>query len=296
MNKKNATTFASLLLLSPLLLSCGKASGFKNGDAAERGTLALQAVTSARLASSLPKSSLLKALHRSPKSQPQKGVEGMLPTLDLFLENGFSMESSLEEGEFLIQGEAYSFRESVSFQDINGKEEGYSLYYNVILEKEESQEGEWEKESLLKGLATLDGVQFLPFQGKIEKEEEAGEKEDSVSFCIWSDSSSYVEVEESHEEENGEKESEFEYKIVSMGRTVEEFSVERENKGAHEEIEFSKGDTEYTLKKKTDPQSGEILYWVSGEENGEEIEATPYRKSVSEEGIVSFVPASSPTA
>lgn len=290
MKKNRVVALASLALAGSLLMGCG----LKDGTApkGQEGSFALEAVSSLRHVASLNQGLALRAL-RMKKAALSEGEEAsvkeILPSLDLFLENGFRMDSSKEEGSFLVEGMNYSFKETIAFSDINNERNAYTLFYNKTSESMKVDEEESETRTVYKGVASIATDSYLPFESVHTEEIEDDERETEVSFAIYQDARNYFIVEESHEEENGKMETEFEYRNVVNGLVVSEYSIEIEKEGTKDKVEYEIGDIEYELKRVLGSDGGYLyIVTIENEETEQEAFAT-YEKAIAEDGSVSFV-------
>lgn len=289
MKNKTIVALASLALAGTLLAGCGLKEG--NGSKGAEGTFALEAVSSIRHMASLNQGLALRAL-RMKKAVLSEGEEAsikeILPSLDLFLENGFKMDSSKEEGSFDVEGVTYSVKETISFNDINNEQSAYTLFYSKVSESTRTDEDETETRVVYKGVASMDVDSYLPFESVHLTETEEGETETEVSFKVYQDERNYFVVEESHEEENGKIETEFEYKNVVNGLLVSEYSIEIEKEGTKDKAEYEVGGIEYELKREKG-LDGSYLYIVSVENEETDDEAyAKFKKVLAEDGSVSF--------
>ena len=252
-------------------------------------TMALQAASAIQQAAVLaPSAGLRAAALPSVDFNFNLSMEGILPTLDLFLENGFQVNSEKVEGEFESNGVTYHYQETISYTDTSGKEKTYTLLYNMTGSKTETEEDETEVTTNFEGVATIDENTTWKFSSTINAETEGKDSESSVDFTLWTGENSYVAVTQEHEIEEGEAEMEFAYRVVSNGVTVNAFKIGIESEGESHKIEYEIGGLEFEMEKRVDKESGETLYCVSLEtENGKEAKAA-FRKVVDENGNVSY--------
>ena len=90
---------------------------------APEDTMALQAASAIQQAAVLaPSAGLRAAALPSVDFNFNLSMEGILPTLDLFLENGFQVHSEKVEGEFESNGVTYHYQETIFYTDTSGKE------------------------------------------------------------------------------------------------------------------------------------------------------------------------------
>lgn len=288
MKKKCLLGLLALSLGGTLLAGCNVSDG---GTITKDGAFALEAVSSIRSVASLQKGIAYRAL-KSKQMLTENGtddIKEILPSLDLFLENGFEVSSNKEEGSFLVKETTFAYKETLSFQDLNQTNTTYTLFYNLVTEGSEVEEDEEEKTTIYKGLASLNEETYLTFDSVLEVEKETGEEETEVSFTIYENENSYYKVEESHEIKEGKMETEFGYKYVQNGAIKNEYSIEIEKKGTKNKIEFEIGSLEYELEKKADETSGETIYFIKkeNEETDQEVFAK-YRKVILENGSVDY--------
>lgn len=131
-------------------------------------------------------------------------------------------------------------------QNMEGKEEIYTIYYNEVPVNEQDRNQDLDEvETQLSGVAYAGDREF-----KVMGSKEVEQDEIEIELQIQYDNQNYVEI--SQEKENGE--IEYEYKIVKNGQTIREF-----------ELEF---------KTENDKTSIEICEELNGVKSEIEIEAT----------------------
>ena len=134
----------------------------------------------------------------------------------------------------------------VTLNDFNGEKETYSLYLNEKI-YEENDHDEWEKVTILNGIA-IKGEEEYQVRGEKSEEKERDEWEQELELTIAKDKLNYVKIEQSLEDD----ENEYEYELVQNGRLIEnkEYEFEQERNGILAisiEREFDGEEREITL-------------------------------------------------
>lgn len=210
----------------------------------------------------------------------------ILPTIDMLLNNGSIVTSTIDEVETDYNGTIYHFKEVLNYKDHELKDASYTLIYNKETFVEEDRE-EKEETSILNGIVILSEEERYTFKALNKVETEKNEVEQERYFKINMSETSYVIVEEEFEEERNKTESEFEYTFVNNGKVELNYSISLENKQRYDEIEYEINDVEYEVKKMI--KDGEEVYKVKLENDKTDSEyVTFYKKEVLEDGTVIF--------
>lgn len=210
----------------------------------------------------------------------------ILPTIDMLLNNGSIVTSTIDEVETDYNGTIYHFKEVLNYKDHELKDASYTLIYNKETFVEEDRD-EKEETSILNGIVILSEEERYTFKALNKVETEKNEVEQERYFKINMSENSYVIVEEEFEEERNKTESEFEYTFVNNGKVELNYSISLENKQRYDEIEYEINDVEYEVKKMI--KDGEEVYKVKHENDKTDSEyVTFYKKEVLEDGTVIF--------
>lgn len=210
----------------------------------------------------------------------------ILPTIDMLLNNGSIVTSTIDEVETDYNGTIYHFKEVLNYKDHELKDASYTLIYNKETFVEEDRD-EKEETSILNGIVILSEEERYTFKALNKVEIEKNEVEQERYFKINMSETSYVIVEEEFEEERNKTESEFEYTFVNNGKVELNYSISLENKQRYDEIEYEINDVEYEVKKMI--KDGEEVYKVKLENDKTDSEyVTFYKKEVLEDGTVIF--------
>lgn len=218
-------------------------------------------------------------------------ITDILFTIDGLLEQGFRVNSTIEEGEFVINGTTYTFKETVSYSVI-GEEALYEVYYNLTNEKvdhhddlddDDDDKDEIEEERSFEGIA-ISGDKTYKVKSEDSVEKEDDETETSRELLLEIDSKNYIKIEETIEIEDNEKSHEFEYTLVENGDVTNEFSIEIEHED-NKKVEFEKNGIEYEVEKIN--KDGQELYKVEIENDDNEVEHF-YKKIENEDGTISY--------
>ncbi len=210
----------------------------------------------------------------------------ILPTIDMLLNNGSIVTSTIDEVETDYNGTIYHFKEVLNYKDHELKDASYTLIYNKETFVEEDRD-EKEETSILNGIVILSEEERYTFKALNKVETEKNEVEQERYFKINMSETSYVIVEEEFEEERNKTESEFEYTFVNNGKVELNYSISLENKQRYDEIEYEINDVEYEVKKMI--KNGEEVYKVKLENDKTDSEyVTFYKKEVLEDGTVIF--------
>lgn len=210
----------------------------------------------------------------------------ILPTIDMLLNNGSIVTSTIDEVETDYNGTIYHFKEVLNYKDHELKDASYTLIYNKETFVEEDRD-EKEETSILNGIVILSEEERYTFKALNKVETEKNEVEQERYFKINMSETSYVIVEEEFEEERNKTESEFEYTFVNNGKVELNYSISLENKQRYDEIEYEINDVEYEVKKMI--KDGEEVYKVKLENDKTDSEyVTFYKKEVLEDGTVIF--------
>ena len=146
--------------------------------------MALQAASAIQQAAVLaPSAGLRAAVLPSLDFNFNLSMEGILPTLDLFLENGFQVNSKKVEGEFESNGVTYHYQETISYTDTAGEEKTYTLLYNMTGSKTETEEDETEVTTNFEGVATINENTTWKFSSTIKAETEGQRRFHPLDRC-----------------------------------------------------------------------------------------------------------------
>lgn len=246
---------AAMILSVPFVTLTGcnqETSLFKKGTA---NSLAFEATTSLSLMSHL---STARSIHPKMAYQPTEAeiqeITQYLEQIDFILmnDNQFKKESVASDRE------EYTYKDLISFSDFEGNKQTYALYYSSIQEQQEidddDDDTEIEVKQKIKGIAVL-GDATYDFKCKIEREEEVGEKEESVTFTLYQSVNSYIRVEQEMELENDEYSTEYRYTIVENGNKIYDYRLdyeeEQENGKLEKEIELKLDTKKFKIKEET---------------------------------------------
>ena len=291
--KKQNLFLALLTLGGGLFLSSCDEKAFLNNEE----TFSLQAVSSMKLLSAANFNSNKMQRNNSFTEEEKQALINMLPQLDLFLNNGISIKSSIVEKETTINERTFTHVETISFTDNNLENTSYTLYYNIdkSLSNSEKDDGEIESETLeiISGYAKFtDDENYYEFLSYTETESEHDETEVERTFKIYQNktNNTYIEVKQENENESNEVSTEFEYRLVENGRTTLNYSVEIENKHNKDKIEYEFNNQEYEITRYT--KDNESYYQVKYEneqgDNDYEVLAL-VKKIINEDGTISYV-------
>lgn len=300
------TKIAMLTLLAiPFLAGCELPRGNEGGKLPvdSEKSLALQAASSFAL---LSKGSAARALRMKSQAVTDieiKEIQTILPTLDLFLENGLGVNSEAKKENVTVLGVTYDTKETLSFLDPTGKSASITLLYNENEQKSkeeiEKEEGETETTlvSWVQGLAFLEEGSYLPFLSFVKSEEETEieegkteiEKEEERTFILQTGEKSHIKVKQEIETEGNETEESFSYGVKENGKVTLEYEISLESNFKGKEVSYELGEKEYELR--LIEENGETIYLVEyeNEEGKNETEATlRFKKEVDGSGNVSY--------
>lgn len=243
MKKRFITLLLGGALLAGGLTACNSLTKPVNESVTDKraDTLAYQATTSLATLKDHASIKMMKRASGGMISDASKTkIEELLPSLDLLLENDGAFKSDI----LTSDRDSYQVKQVVSFQGLAMEKSEYTLYYNIIEEKVETEidddddEKDEETETTKKfvGVAVLDQLE-LPFTSVIETETDQDEYEEEMKFVIETGVGSYVSVKQEIEKENGEYEEEYHYKVVENNKTIYEFSIENEEEQVSKETE-----------------------------------------------------------
>ncbi len=192
------------------------------------------------------------------KEQAEKFNE-YFTALDSFLGDDIVSTTTRENTDTAIP---YETEMTVKGKDFNGNDVKYVMYYTETLVKEETEDGEREKEYTLEGIMKVDGTDyFLTGERSFETEDDETENEIKIrAYADKNDLSSYIEMEQEHSIEADEVKTEYVYGIYADNKLMEQTSIEFKNEhddGKEEtkyELEFISGEAkgEYEIKKETE--------------------------------------------
>lgn len=239
-------TLALLLPLAGLALtSCGELKISSGRDvvvgettiaAKTVKTLSYQAVTGLM---AMPTPANVKGRKMSDEAKAK--IAAMLPQIDAILSNGSGFEATVSESD----NPEYKIKQEIAVNLGSKISESCTLYYNVVEEKNETEEEEGETEvsasTVFEGIA-IRGEETFTLHGvsarETETEGQETETEEELKLRISSDVHNYVEIKQEIETENGATEQEFKYKVVADGKTTLSYSFETEDEDGKKESEF----------------------------------------------------------
>ena len=214
------------------------------------------------------------------KEQAEKFNE-YFTALDSFLGDDIVSTTTRENTDTAIP---YETEMTVKGKDFNGNDVKYVMYYTETLVKEETEDGEREKEYTLEGIMKVDGTDyFLTGERSFETEDDETENEIKIrAYADKNDLSSYIEMEQEHSIEADETEKEYSYGIYVNGELTEETSVKFEterNKDKEKteyELEFKSGEAKgkYKVKKETGKDVMKVEYEIDKDKG--EFSITPH--------------------
>lgn len=254
---------AAMILSVPFVTLTGcnqETSLFKKGTA---NSLAFEATTSLSLMSHL---STARSIQPKMATQPTEAeiqeITQYLEQIDFILmnDNQFKKESVASDRE------EYAYKDLITFSDFDGEAQTYALYYSSIQEKQDIDvdddhdddddidETETEVKQKIEGIAVYGDVTY-DFKCKINREEEVGEKEESVTFTLYQSVNSYIRVEQEMEMEDDEYSTEYRYTIVENGTKIYDYRLdyeeEQENGKLEKEIELKLDSKKFKIKEET---------------------------------------------
>lgn len=242
---------AAMILSVPFVTLTGcnqETSLFQKGTA---DSLAFEATTSLSLMSHLSTARSIQPKMAQPTEAEIQEITKYLEQIDFILmnDNQFKKESVASDRE------EYAYKDLITFSDFDGNAQTYALYYSSIQEQQDididDDEDEIEVEQRIEGIAVF-GEATYDFKCNIEREEEVGEKEESVTFTIYQSVNSYIRVEQEMEVEADEYSTEYHYTIVENGSKIYDYRLdyeeEQENGKLEKEIELKLDSKKFKIK------------------------------------------------
>ena len=165
------------------------------------------------------------------------------------------VESLLSDGAFGTTYETsdraeYEVKASVTYTDITGAKFGYTMYYNELNKRTETesdwddgqQEEETETKADIEGVLVVDGADY-PFSGKTKTETEGMESEQKTEFTVQMGTTAdglqkVMRVEQESESEHDETEEEYSYAIYEGRTEIERSTLKVEQERDETEIEM----------------------------------------------------------
>ncbi len=320
-NKSIAIIPVLSLLGAGLLMGCNQSGAKSNSPSniTRRQSLDLKVASALKFSSGV---SRMRRANTPMSDEEANKVLELLPTLDILMTNGNTYSSVITEEETLINNVTYSYKETLSYTDINLQSAEETLVYNIVEKKVEtevddddddeedidddedvdddddddrnirrSKDEEAEEYTKIEGYV-IRGETYLPFVSMEEKFTEGNESESERTFILTLSTSSYVYIEEENESEDGEVENEFCYRLVENGITTLEYYLEIESlkDNSKSEIEYELNGVGYEIERKLN-QAGNYVYEVKYQsETSEEEPVAEFEKVIDNEtGLVTFV-------
>lgn len=201
----------------------------------------------------------------------QEIVYDLLHQFDTIIENdGNYTVESLESDK-----QEYKFKENITFTDLFGNKNSYSMYYNDVTKEEKQDDDEIEKISIYTGLAVKNEVEHS-FRLVLEEETELDEVEVESKFYLYSNESktSYTKITTSSEIEQLEKETSYSYEIVENGHVVTSYEMEVEIDPVKNETELSieLNEKEYSIERVIEGEDTFFYVEIENESTDQEVE------------------------
>ncbi len=185
----------------------------------------------------------------------------------------------------------YSYALTISYKDLDNKDNTYSLLYNSKKEEVEIDEDEKETSVLIEGISIIDEVNY-DFSLLTKTETEKDENESTVTFKLLKDEKNFIELKNSLEIEDNEKEIEYEYTSVKDGVIEFNYSLSFDNEEDKNEIELEYNGVEFEITSKEINQKTLIYVSYFDKTNKKEVTLV-FEKVVSTvEGkeVVTYIP------
>lgn len=188
-----------------------------------------------------------------------------------------------------VSGEyGYSFGMTVEYVDLRGDVVSYSLFYDKIPVKTDSEDDETKENYSITGVLFVKNAEY-PVEGSYETEIDGNESESELCFKAFTsaDKTSYIEARQKNENETEfgetETEREFVYFVYDNGVLVERTVIEYESEKDELELKvsISKNGTAETLLFKSEEENGKRIFDVCGDLNGQ---AVRFRVYIRQEG------------
>lgn len=155
-------------------------------------------------------------------------IKSVLAQVDVFLDS----DSSIEVEEKVSDNEEYKRQLNLAFFD-----QSISLYFNDVLENEEIEEDEIEKEVFFKGVALFKGVEFK-FHFEHEEEIETNEEETETTLTLFNETTKII-VAQENEKEMSENEISYSYKEIVNEKEIIDFELSIETKEKEVKVELN---------------------------------------------------------
>lgn len=213
-------------------------------------------------------------------------VHELLYQFDTIIENddNYTVEAVASDRE------DYKFKEIITFVDLLGNKNSYSLYYNDVKVEEEKDDDEIEKESVYSGIAVKEDQEFR-FKLELEEENEEDEHEVESTFYLFNgdNKSTYTKITSSCEIEDMEKETQYSYEIYENGNKVLSYEMEIEVDPEDNETELSVelNEKEYSIERFKEGKDTYFHVEIENDDTDEESEWL-YKKVINGE-TVSYV-------
>lgn len=268
------------LFASMLLAGCNTTNNQNNNfpiDTKDTANVyAFEAATSIGLLGKTSISNL--AMLKAAKDVDQSIIDELikyLPSVEAALTGLDELIAAKEEASDLAE---YTTKMSVTYKDINLKDNSFVMYYNETLEIEEDDDDDQEVESSIEGIIQI-GENTYPIRG--EKELDVDEYE--VSFIYQLDDNASIKVEQEIENDV----TEFQYEVIIHGRSIYEYSLEVKKDKVELEVEDEKlGEKEIEFKLIN--RDSKTLILAEFEDDKQEVEVL-FEKVNNDDGTSSYI-------
>ncbi len=167
---------------------------------------------------------------------------------------------------------------SITYKDINLKDNSFVMYYNETLEVADDDDDDEEVESSIEGI-----IQIGESTYKMRGSKELDVDEFEVSFVYQIDETTTIKVEQEIENNT----TEFQYEVINNGNTIYEYSLEVEKDKVELEVEDEKlGEKEIEFKLIN--KDNKTLILAEFEDENQEVEVL-FEKVSNEDGTASYV-------
>lgn len=207
------------------------------------------------------------------------------------VDDAFTNMDSFKIEETTSTNPDYSYALTISYKDLDNKDNTYSLLYNSKKEEVEIDEDEKETSVLIEGISIIDEVNY-DFSLLTKTETEKDENESTVTFKLLKDEKNFIELKNSLEIEDNEKEIEYEYTSVKDGVIEFNYSLSFDNEEDKNEIELEYNGVEFEITSKEINQKTLIYVTYFDKTNKKEVTLV-FEKVVSTvEGkeVVTYIP------
>jgi hypothetical protein len=165
------------------------------------------------------------------------------------VDDAFTNMDSFKIEETTSTNPDYSYALTISYKDLDNKDNTYSLLYNSKKEEVEIDEDEKETSVLIEGISIIDEVNY-DFSLLTKTETEKDENESTVTFKLLKDENNFIELKNSLEIEDNEKEIEYEYTSVKDGVIEFNYSLSFDNEEDKNEVELEYNGVEFEITSK----------------------------------------------